>query len=547
MPLLTFGTARRSTFAAALLFATPTAAGAQTVAAPNTVTPPTLRPDLPPAAAAFSVPEAQGLTPPPGAEALHVAPGSVLVEGAFPRVREEVAALARAAEHRDVSLAQLYALASAIEAAHARAGYVLARATIPPQQLNDGGAVRITIVDGFVETVDTAALVGRREVTLAVLERQVLLAGEVAGVSLRSTLARGEQAGGVRLIVEGTWRPLRASVRADNAIDRSLADANATLQIGVNGLLGLGETVYGYLGTDDPLHPFAARTRVSVYGGGVLFGVGDGRLTLNPEATVSRTRPAPVPGVPLTRGLFTRIALRGGYLLGATRSGRSALDLSVEAIDQRNTAIEFATDLARDRYAVARVGATVSRVLPRASWSLAAQLGQGLGDLAHAGTSLTRQGATARFTKVTAQARSALALGTRWSLSGVALGQTSFDRAQLRAEQFQLEGVDAVSAYVGGATTVDEGATVRVELARRLAIGRVPLSPYLFGAGGVGRIARPTAVEPDELTAAAIGVGARIGLFGGRAELTAEYARGWSSLAALNHRDRVNFSSRIAF
>ena len=86
---------------------------------------------------------------------------------------------------------------------HARAGYVLVRVTVPPQELRDHGSLRIVVVDGFIERIEAnavpdrvralvveriAALVGRRHITLDEIERWLLTAGDVPGLWLRSTL-----------------------------------------------------------------------------------------------------------------------------------------------------------------------------------------------------------------------------------------------------------------------------------------------------------------------------------------------------------------------
>jgi hemolysin activation/secretion protein len=540
-----------------------TSAGAQTTtAAPETVTPPTLRPDLPPADSRLTLPQVQPLAPPPGAEGVRVTPARIVVEGAFPAVADEMAVLTRSIEGRPITLADLYRVASAIEAAHARRGYVLARVTVPPQRIANGGVVRIVVVDGFVEAVDAggvprrvravvaarlAGLRDRHRIAIGQIERQLLLAGEVTGVTLRSTLARGERPGGVRLIVEGNWRPLRATVRGDNAVDRSLSGANGTVQLSLNGVLGLGETIYGYVASSDPLRPFASDTRVRVLGGGLIVAPGNGRLSLNPEATLSRTLPIVAADVPRVEGRLTRYALRAGYVLAQTRESRLALDLSVEAIEQRTVATDFATDLARDHYAAARLGVSESRSGARASWSLAAQVGQGLGTIGGA-ESLppTRQDATGRFTKLTAQAQSSVAAGGL-VINTTAFAQTSFGRPLLRAEQFQLEGSNAVSAYVGGVTTTDEGITARTEVAHRVAVRRLALAPYVFGAAGIGGIARPTAVESARLRAAALGAGVRSSILRGHADVGVEYAYGIATIPALDGHGRVNMTASARF
>jgi hemolysin activation/secretion protein len=131
------------------------------VAAPSTVTPPTLAPPQPQNTVAVEVPEAGAIAPPPGAEGLSVTLGSVEVEGGFAEVSRESQAIVARLQGHPVTLAQVYAAASDIEAAHARAGYVLARVSVPPQQLRDGGALRIVVTDGFIDRVDVSRLPAR--------------------------------------------------------------------------------------------------------------------------------------------------------------------------------------------------------------------------------------------------------------------------------------------------------------------------------------------------------------------------------------------------
>ena len=332
----------------------------------------------------------------------------------------------------------------------------------------------------------------------------------------------------------GGWRPVRVALRRDNALDRSLGNTTSTLQLSLNSLLGLGETIYGYAATSDPLRPFASYTQVRVLGAGLIIARGDGRLTLNPEVTLSRTLPTAPAGVPRSEGRLLRYALRFGYLLTETRVRRVAIDFSVEALDQRTTALDFATDFARDHYAVARLGVSGAHTGHAATWSLSAQLGQGLGIIGkNGGVPPTRQGASAQFTKVTVQTRGELAVAPRLTVTGTAFIQSSFGRPLLRAEQFQLEGNEAVSAFVGGVTTVDEGATVRVETSRRQQVGPFVLAPYVFGAAGYGRIARPTVVEAQFLYVAAVGFGMRVATHGGAIQLGIEQAFGFANLPTL--------------
>jgi len=300
--------------------------------------------------------------------------------------------------------------------------------------------------------------------------------------------------------------------------------------------------------------------RERVLGGGVVLPIGDGRLTLNPEVTFTRTQPTPSLGAPATVGDLRRLAFRAGYTLQKTRSRALLLSGSVEQIEESNKAPLFALDLSRDRYMVARLGIAFDHYdIDRGSFGIAAQVSQGLGDLGSrttadilaSGVGYSRFGANNNFTKLTAQGHAVLPLATGWDVAALAKGQTTFGKAVFRAEQFQLEGADGVSSYVGGGTAVDEGAALRVELRHRLIAGSgalgLGLSPYVFVAGGAGSIARPTILEASNLNVGAAGAGVRVGLDRVGLYFSVEYAYGISNFAPLDKHDRVNATATLRF
>ena len=560
-------------FLCCTLIAAPTAAYAQ-VAAPSTVTPPTLRPEKTDNGFRVDIPETGGLKPPPGSETLQVNLGSVVVEGGFPEVAAETEAEANQLRGKTLTLARIYEVASQIEATHARAGFVLARVVIPPQDLKNGGALRIIVIDGFIEQVDVsgvpkrvravvarrlAGLQGRKHLRLSDIEIPLLIANEIPGLTLRSTLIRGNQPGGTRLALEGRHQLVSGSVGADNSLASSLGTWSVNGQVSINSAFGAGEQIYGFVSSGyDISKLFSSDVRERVLGGGAVFGFGDGRLTLNPEATFTRTQPAPSPGVPATQGDLHRLALRASYTLAKTRSRAMLLNGSVEQLEESNKAPDFALTLSRDRYMVARLGLGFDRFdVDHGSFGVAAQLSQGLGDLgartladvAASGVGYSRDGARNDFTKITAQAHAVLPLAPGWDLAASAKAQTSFGAAVFRAEQFSIEGADGVSAYVGGATAVDEGGAARLELRYRFIAGSgklgLAVSPYLFGAGGFGSISKPTILEPKNLDVAALGAGIRAGVASVGLYLNVEYAYGFSN--ELDDSDRVNVTATIRF
>lgn len=548
-------------------------------AAPVTVTPPTLRPDRTDTGFRVDIPESGGLTAPAGAEGLNVSLTDAKLEGGFPEVADQTEVILAKLRGQKVTLKQIYAAASEIEATHARAGFILARVAVPPQDLRDGGSLRITVTDGFIESVDVAGvpervraavaaraskLAGQKHLRLADIEQPLLIANEVPGLTLKSTLARGSQPGGTKLVLEGRHHLISGSIGGDNHLASSLGRWNVTAQLSLNSALGLGEQIYGFVGSGyDVSQIFSSDVRERVLGGGAVFPIGDGRLTLNPEVTFSRTQPAPALGAPATLGTLRRYTLRAGYTLVKTRMQSLALNAAVEQIDERNGVPSFGAlgNLSHDHYLAARLGVAYDRVMPDGTaFGVAAQFSQGLGDtgglsLAEAqATTLngfSRQGASNSFSKFTAQAHGSLDFAKSLTLRVTAKGQTGFGTPMLRAEQFSLEGSDGVSAYVGGVTAVDDGVAARAELAGRVALGDAKsgavAAPYLFVASGFGKIQQPTALEPGSIKAAAVGAGARANLPRFGFSLALEYAHGVSDYAAIDKADRVNVSASFRF
>ena len=187
---------------AAAIVALPLAARSQVVA-PSQVTPETLRPTAPSAPAPPQIPGAEPLQAPAGAEKLSFIVGRVTIEGAFPEFDSETRAFIHAVQGHRITVARIYELANAMEQAYARAGYVLARVTVPEQNLNDHGPLRIVVIDGFVEKVQVdnvpervralvaarmASLIGRRHIKLTEIERRLLISGDVPGLRLVTVL-----------------------------------------------------------------------------------------------------------------------------------------------------------------------------------------------------------------------------------------------------------------------------------------------------------------------------------------------------------------------
>jgi hemolysin activation/secretion protein len=561
----------------AAFVAYPFAALSQAVA-PSQVTPQSLRPAAPSAPGELELSGGAQLQTPAGTARLSFIVGRVVLEGAFPELESETRSLARAVEGHRVTVAQIYEFANALEQAYARAGFVLVRVTVPPQKLNDRGPLRIVVVDGFIEKVQVdnvpdrvralvtnrmASLVGRRHIKLDEIERRLLIAGDVPGLRLKSTLARGKALGGALLVLEGAHRLASASVSIDNHLPTSLGTWSYGANIALNSAFGFGEQLYTSAQSSGDLERiFDSNVPLRVLGAGAVLPLGLDGWILNPEYTNSRSLPEPVNGGLASIGQFERFALRTSYPMIRTRRQTFTVTGAFEYINQSVALPLFETDLNRDRYGVLRTGAANEFGLPwwDALLQSSATFSQGTGgrdraDADASGIALSRQGAGPLFTKANADAHITQPLPAAFRIDLIGRGQASFGKPLLVSEQFSLDGPQAISAYPSGTLNVDEGGTLRAELSRSFtmpnSMAPLNLSPYGFGVFGAGRLLSPTVVEVAAVRGGAVGAGLRSGvdMAGGYQGVTfgLEIARQFSNLPNLTHIWRGNFNMSIRF
>ena len=150
-------------------------------------------------------------TPQATADALPVIIGQVDLQGGFAELQNANDDFVARIAHKTMTVAELFTAANELEQTYARRGYVLARVIVPPQTITANGPIHILVIDGFIEDVDLSRvplrlrglvhqrlepLIGRRHLSQAVLERHLLLSGELGGLRLRSALKRGRSSGG---------------------------------------------------------------------------------------------------------------------------------------------------------------------------------------------------------------------------------------------------------------------------------------------------------------------------------------------------------------
>ena len=154
---------------------------------------------------------------------------------------------------RDLDLAGLEALADRISRHYRSHGYTVARAYLPAQDVR-GGTVEIAVIEGRFSAVTVrgtapaslplGALSEGAVVTDAALERSLLLASEVPGIAVRSTLQPGASVGTSELVVDvQPGERFRGNVEADNFGSRSTGRNRLGATLLVNNPAGAGDLV----------------------------------------------------------------------------------------------------------------------------------------------------------------------------------------------------------------------------------------------------------------------------------------------------------------
>lgn len=516
------------------------------------ITPPSFAPNLE-RQGGFALPGTPGLNTPAGAETLFVRLAGVSVKGGLPELSGATAELEARLTGKRVSGADVFAAARDLEAAYAKAGYVLVRVILPPQQLNDGNRLKLVVVDGFIERIETRdipervrgritnlvePLTGRRGLTLREIERRVLLAGDTPGVILRSTLSPGTVEGATVLVIDAKYQAVSGTLTFDNTLSKALGRTVLGAGLDFNSIAGLGELVYlRAAGNPDGGGNgfFETYPRNRTLAAGVILPLWVDGLTFNAEVTDARTTPQAVQGVQTT-DTFERLSLRLRYAWLRGRAGNFNSEVSFDAQDETQSLFvaHVPVPLSQDRLRILRVvndgdvltpwGATLSG-RAAASFGLDA-LGARTAAQASAILPLSRQGADATFQKVDVSLGYNQTLIDHLAISLAARAQTSFNAPLVRSEQIGIANTSGLSAFDAGSVVGDQGYVVRGELQSPWtlpiqttalfgnAIGQnigVVASPYIFGAYGEVRLQNPTALEAARIRATSWGGGLRLG------------------------------------
>jgi hemolysin activation/secretion protein len=416
------------------------------------------------------------------------------------------------------TLQQLQSAAARISEHYQNAGFLLARAYLPQQRIEDG-RVTIAVLEGKVGVVqiDDSSRLGRDRVqerfadikdlgplTRQAIDRRLLLLGDLPGVvNVQASLSPGQSVGEADIQVHSEAGPVwsgRLEASNHGSLYTGSQQFNAQIHgnnltgrgdhFGLNGMRSSGDLTAWQLAYDMPLSNNGLQLGVS--SSLTHYALGDAFRNLQAHG-MARTDELSL-SYPLVRQVQKNLAIR---VSGSKRSLHDAVDSTSTDTDKT-------------------VGSTSLRILgdARDTWGgLSAVTFGGIG-LTHGSLHIdtASRAALDAIAARTAGAYTAVQwnLERQQSVGGTDLWVASM-RGQLASknldssEKFSLGGPSAVRAYATSEAVGDEGWLLSLEWRRRVAEG-IALTAF-YDTGHVRVNKQPFLATPNQLNRSGAGVG----------------------------------------
>jgi hemolysin activation/secretion protein len=199
---------------------------------------------------------------PPGADKIFLRIAAIHVVGSTVYTPSDLQPLYAGLIGQRVALSRVYDLAQKITAKYGNDGYVLSRATVPPQSLDPEGAiVTLRVIEGYVDRVEwpdslkpyrdffdeySARITAERPANIKTIERYLLLAGDLPGIHISSSFRESPaRTGATTLVVQATIKPLDIFALADNRGTQARGPSEYEATVTLNNLFHQQEALTG--------------------------------------------------------------------------------------------------------------------------------------------------------------------------------------------------------------------------------------------------------------------------------------------------------------
>ncbi len=188
---------------------------------------------------------------PDNAEELSLILTQVVVEGSTVYTKDELSHLYMNRIGQKIALAEVFKISDEITVKYRNDGYILSRAIVPPQTIDDG-TVRIVIVEGFINEVLIEGEVPEQQSRLVAysdkilnsrplsnkdLERYLLLIRDLPGIKSEATIRPAKDIPGASdLVIHVEYKKMDGFVRLDNRGSEFNGPARLWLGAGFNSL-----------------------------------------------------------------------------------------------------------------------------------------------------------------------------------------------------------------------------------------------------------------------------------------------------------------------
>jgi len=450
----------------------------------------------------------------------------IILEGNHVYSTAELSTLYKDSLNKKISIADLQNIVQIITNYYRNNGYILSRAILPPQHINNG-IVHVKIIEGYISKVSVIGkaqgaraiieaygtkITQSRPLQIKTMEHYLLLANQLPGVNVKAILepsASDTGASDLNLAVQE--QTVNASFSYDDYGTRYIGPLQLTGTVSTNSIFRSGDlTRFTTVATthDAQLHFYDMYYQTPLGSNGL-----QGTLDANKSYTTPGFTLEPLKVL----GNATTYVLGLQYPLTRSRSHNATLDGTFSYANSQTTQLGF--NLYSDHIRYIRFGGTTDfadRFNGINLISLHAE--QGLNVLGASddpnSTTSSRFGADGIYTKLTTQLSRTQTLFRQFSLFGLLSGQYSFSPL-LTSAQFGFGGSQLGRGYDPAEIIGDRGLAGSAEL-------RLDTSPqkmflknvqyYIFYDAGVVWDIKQVIGIPLRQDATSTGVGARFGI-----------------------------------
>jgi len=302
--------------------------------------------------------------PIPGAEKIRFKLNKVIIRGNTVFTTKTLQAIFSSSLNKTISVADLQSLIQQVTVYYRNAGYILSRALLPPQKI-DNGVVRVDIIEGFINTVTVTGKPGgarklieeygqhiaeSRPLKISVMQHEMLLANDLPGITVKALIFPSKttpDAADLTLVADN--KLFSGSIEQNNYGTRYLGPIQSSVAFAANSIFVAGDTTGGNITVttkESEMQYYNLYHSEPLNSKGLSFTIGTSYTATQPQFLLT-----PVDIVGLSASFY------GSLNYSLIRSREQNLSLHATANYQNVTSTILATPLYQDRIRSLDLGA----------------------------------------------------------------------------------------------------------------------------------------------------------------------------------------------